>query len=336
LNYSVPAVAFLKIVTPWYASLWFQGPALAGLVGLVGWAGRARLLYARKQREAQALQERLWKEEHRAREESERARRDIESQAMALEETNQQLNLARLAADQASQAKSAFLANMSHELRTPMNAIIGYAEMLQEEAEELGQGHFLPDLQRIHGAGKHLLALVNDILDISKIEAGKMTLYLEEFEVAKLVGEVEATIQPLVSRNGNCLRVEWFGEIGRMRADQTKVRQALFNLLSNASKFTEKGVIRLVVRCSGAGSGPGATMQFLVSDTGIGMTPEQMGRLFQAFSQADDSTTRRYGGTGLGLVISREFCRMMGGDLTVESEAGKGSTFTVTLPLRVD
>jgi CheY-like chemotaxis protein len=199
------------------------------------------------------------------------------------------------------------------------------------------------DLEKIHGAGQHLLGLINDVLDLSKIEAGKMTLFLEDFDVARLVKEVAATVQPLVQKNGNRLEVECPSEIGTMRADLTKVRQTLFNLLSNASKFTEKGVIRLEVRAPSPPKERGngdlnfepSTLSFSISDTGIGMTPEQIRKLFQAFSQADVSTSRRYGGTGLGLAISRKFCQLMGGDLVVASEHGKGSTFTVTLPRQI-
>jgi signal transduction histidine kinase len=223
---------------------------------------------------------------------------------------------------------------MSHELRTPLNAILGYSEMLQEEAQDIGQQGFIPDLQKIHGAGNHLLGLINDILDLSKIEAGKMTLYLEEFEVEKLVREVAATVQPLVAKNGNQLEVDCPANLGGMRADVTKVRQTLFNLLSNASKFTENGRIRLAVARSSLNSQL-STLNFTVTDTGIGMTPEQLGRLFAAFSQADASTSRKFGGTGLGLAISRKFCQLMGGDLTVTSELGHGSTFTITLPAEV-
>jgi Signal transduction histidine kinase len=243
----------------------------------------------------------------------------------------QEANEARDAAESANRTKSTFLANMSHELRTPMNAIIGYSEMLIEEAEDLGQEDFIPDLQRIRGAGKHLLALINDILDLSKIEAGKTTLFLEEFSVREMLDDVVSTVQPLLEKNSNRLVVDAPADPGRMTADITKVRQTLFNLLSNASKFTEKGSITVAIRRSEND----ARIEFVVTDTGIGMTPEQMGRLFQAFTQADASTTRKYGGTGLGLVISRKFCQMMGGDITVESTPGVGSTFRVDLPVVV-
>jgi signal transduction histidine kinase/putative methionine-R-sulfoxide reductase with GAF domain len=240
----------------------------------------------------------------------------------ALQEANHRL-------EEASRHKSQFLANMSHELRTPLNAIIGYSEMLQEEAEDLDAEAFLPDLQRINGAGKHLLGLINDILDLSKIEAGRMDLFLESFDVRHLVRDVESIVQPLVEKNGNALVITCPDEIGEMRADQTKVRQALFNLMSNASKFTDHGTISLAVQRQSR------WITFAVSDTGIGMTEEQLGRLFEAFSQAEASTRSRYGGTGLGLAISRHFCRLMGGDLRVESTYGQGSTFTVRLPVMV-
>jgi len=230
----------------------------------------------------------------------------------------------------ASRHKSQFLANMSHELRTPLNAIIGYSEMLQEEAEDLGEASFIPDLQKVNAAGKHLLGLINDILDLSKIEAGRMDLYLESFEVRQLVTEVEAIVQPLMEKKANTLAIEFPEDVGSAHADQTKLRQTLFNLLSNAAKFTDHGTISLTVRREPAADGDWVT--FAVSDTGIGMTDEQLGRLFEAFSQAEASTRSRYGGTGLGLAISRHFARMMGGDLTVESVHGEGSTFTVRLP----
>ena len=358
LNYSPPTLAVLKVVLPWQANPAIMIPAGASVLGLLAWALVARALYMRKQREAQKLRERLFEEEQRGRKESEKARTDIETKAVALAESNRQLDMAREAAeaalataDAANKAKSSFLANMSHELRTPLNAIIGYSEMLQEEAQDIGQPGLVPDLDKIHGAGKHLLGLINDVLDLSKIESGKMTLYLEDFDLARLVREVAATVQPLITKNGNKLEVDCAVDLGTMHADVTKVRQALFNLLSNASKFTERGVIRLSVERGSVerGSAPGAleelctdaptlqrsTIRFRVSDTGIGMTPEQLGKLFQAFMQADASTSRKFGGTGLGLAISRRFCQMMGGDITVASEHGKGSTFTVTLPAEV-
>ena len=243
--------------------------------------------------------------------------------------TAEELLWAKEAAEAASRTKSQFLANMSHELRTPMNAIIGYSEMLQEEAEEEGIEGFKPDLMKINGAGKHLLALINDILDLSKIEAGKMDLYLENFDVAMVVADVAGTVQPLVQKKNNTFKVHCPDDIGVMRADLTKVRQSLFNLLANAAKFTENGEITLDVRRDGD------FRLFVVRDTGIGMTPEQTAGLFEAFSQADASTTRRYGGTGLGLAITRRFCRMMGGDATVESVSGQGSVFTLRLPAAV-
>ena len=242
---------------------------------------------------------------------------------------------AKTAAELASKAKSVFLANMSHELRTPLNAIIGYSEMLQEDATDAGLPELVADLQKVHGAGKHLLGLINDVLDISKIEAGKMDLFLETIEVPTLIRDVVSTIKPLVQRNGNTLKVELGPNLQSLRADATKVRQALFNLLSNACKFTEKGTISLKVLFEPVANVGGGHYVFEVKDTGIGMTPDQLQKLFRAFTQADASTTRKYGGSGLGLAITRYFCRMMGGDVTVESEPGQGSTFTIKLPALV-
>jgi PAS domain S-box-containing protein len=240
---------------------------------------------------------------------------------------------ARRSAEEANQAKSQFLANMSHELRTPLNAIIGYSEMLQEEAASDGHDAYIPDLEKVHTAGRHLLALINDILDLSKIEAGKTELFLERFDLAELLREVEATIAPLVERNRNRLTVRCAAEPVEMTADMTKIRQILLNLLSNASKFTDDGSIELVAETTVAGSPGQVTLR--VTDGGIGMTPDQLARLFTAFSQAEASTSKKYGGTGLGLVISRHFARMMGGDIAVESAPGEGTTFIVTLPREV-
>ena len=232
----------------------------------------------------------------------------------------------------ANRHKSEFLANMSHELRTPLNAIIGYSEMLEEDAAELDGGRLVPDLEKINAAGKHLLELINAVLDLSKIEAGKMELYLEDFDVPRLVQDIAAVIKPLAEKKHNRLEVVCDPEAGAMHADLTKVRQALFNLLSNACKFTERGTVTLsVARERAAGED---WLAFEVRDTGIGMTPEQMSRLFQDFGQADASIARRYGGTGLGLALSRRLCHMMGGDIAVRSEAGHGSAFTIRLPAR--
>jgi PAS domain S-box-containing protein len=245
-----------------------------------------------------------------------------------------ELTEARREAEGANSAKSQFLANMSHELRTPLNAIIGYSEMLQEEAQDAGLPTFIADLDKIHTAGKHLLALINDVLDLSKIEAGKMELYLESFDVNTMIDEVTTTIQPMVAKNGNRLTVSRGSGLGEMHADQVKVRQTLLNLLSNACKFTERGEITLDAQRRPGASGD--EIVFAVSDSGIGMTQEQMGRLFESFSQAESSTSRRYGGTGLGLALTRRFSEMMGGAVDVASTAGHGSTFTLRLPARVD
>jgi signal transduction histidine kinase len=229
---------------------------------------------------------------------------------------------------EASQHKSQFLANMSHELRTPLNAIIGVSEMLREDAEALKQD--TEPLDRVLGASRHLLALINDILDLSKIEAGRMELQLEDFALAPLIDNVVKTIEPLAAKNENRVAVSCDAEIGRLHADQMRLRQALLNLMSNANKFTEHGSITIDAQQAQENGRDWVTIA--VADTGIGMTVEQMGKLFQEFSQADASTTRKYGGTGLGLAISKRFCQMMGGDITVKSEPGKGSVFTVRLP----
>jgi signal transduction histidine kinase len=233
---------------------------------------------------------------------------------------------------EASQHKSQFLANMSHELRTPLNAIIGVTEMLREDAEALKQD--TEPLDRVLGAGRHLLALIDDILDLSEIEAGRMELALSSFALAPLIADVIKTIEPLAAKNSNKVAVQCDSGIGTMQADQMRLRQALLNLLSNANKFTDHGTITIDARRGHENGRDWITLA--VADTGIGMTAEQMGKLFQEFSQASSTTASKYGGTGLGLVISKRFCQMMGGDITVESEPGRGSTFTIRLPKIVD
>jgi signal transduction histidine kinase/DNA-binding response OmpR family regulator len=231
--------------------------------------------------------------------------------------------------EQASQHKSQFLANMSHELRTPLNAIIGYSEILQEDAVDLGQDNLVADLKKIESAGRHLLGLINDILDLSKIEAGKMDIYLEDVEIVPLLEEVRSIIVPMAEKNGNVLEYRLADNLGTMRTDRTKLKQSLLNLFSNGSKFTENGRLTLTVKRFETDK---PMVSFAVSDTGIGMTEEQLGRLFQAFNQADASTTKKYGGTGLGLAITRNFCQLLGGNVTVTSKPGEGSTFTIVLP----
>jgi PAS domain S-box-containing protein len=274
---------------------------------------------------------------------------------------SEEFRQAALAAEAANRSKSIFLANMSHELRTPLNAIIGYSELLQEDAQELG-AEFIDDLKRINTAGQHLLALIQDILDISKIEADRMNLHIESFSILNLVEDVTATIGPIVDKNGNILEIQCAEDIGSMQTDLTKLRQSLLNLLSNASKFTGSGVITFAVtrevestdKTAKGGRGnegyggqennsstlstslPLSPSQdwivFIVKDTGIGMSSEQLARIFDPFTQADSSTTKKYGGTGLGLTITRKFCEIMGGEITVASEFEKGSTFTIRLP----
>ena len=255
----------------------------------------------------------------------------IQNDVTERKQAEEDLRRAKEAAEVASRAKSHFLANMSHELRTPLNAIIGYSEMLEEQAGDPDPQELRADLGKIHAAGRHLLALINDILDLSKIEAGKMDLYLEAFDLKAVAEEVANTVLPLVEKNGNRLEVRVARDAPRMYTDLTKLRQGLFNLLSNATKFTENGRIGLEVRRE-----PGDWVSLCVSDTGIGMTEEQRARLFEPFTQADVSSARKFGGTGLGLAITRRFCRMMGGDVTVESRPGAGSTFTIRLPAAVE
>jgi PAS domain S-box-containing protein len=253
-------------------------------------------------------------------------RRDEE----AIRTMNEELARARDAALEASRAKSTFLANMSHELRTPLNAIIGYSEMLQEDAEELGLPEFVADLKKIQTAGKHLLSIINDVLDLSKIEAGKMEIYPEVFAVAPVIQEVCDAMKPLMQRNENTFHLLCDPNLGVMETDVTRLRQCLWNLLGNACKFTRGGTVTLTVKRFQQENGE--WLEFAVSDTGIGMTSEQVSRLFQAFSQGDSSTTRKYGGTGLGLAITKRLCTLMGGQITVSSQLGEGSTFRLLLP----
>ncbi|QCG91120.1 PAS domain S-box protein [Azospirillum sp. TSH100] len=250
----------------------------------------------------------------------------------------EELEAARLAAEEANRAKSLFIANMSHELRTPLSAVIGYTEMLEEELADLGVDSMLPDLEKIEANARHLLNLINGVLDISKIEAGKMEVHGEDADIADLTREVAATVEALVSKKGNRLAVEVTDGLGVMHTDVVKVRQCLFNLLSNAAKFTENGTITLSVERAtphprdAEDVMPADMVVFRVTDTGIGMTPEQVRRLFERFMQADSSTTRRFGGTGLGLAITKAFADMLGGEITVDTAAGQGTGFTLRLP----
>lgn len=316
-------------LTPhFYQTKWFYAACVLAAI-LIGAGGQRLRLSKMKAREKELL--RLVEER------TNNLVLEKDKTVNALQEAESQRELAQEAmavAEEANRTKSRFLANMSHELRTPLNAIIGYSEILKEEAEDLNQDHFVPDLQRIRSAGKHLLALINDILDLSKIEAGKMELDVQDFDLRSLVDDVKTTIYPLASKNRNSLDVRVNGNLGKMRADETRVRQVLFNVLSNAAKFTKDGLISLqVMRRQDNGMD---WVTFHVSDTGIGMTEEQISKIFEPFTQADASTGTKYGGTGLGLAISKKFCEMMGGKITVESEPGKGTEFKVILPAGSD
>lgn len=266
--------------------------------------------------------------------EVERKNRELDEERTKLQGLNEDLERARRAADDASQAKSRFLANMSHELRTPLNAIIGYSELLLEVAEEKADDSSIPDLQKIRIAGRHLLSLINDVLDFSKIEAGRMDLAYETFSVCDMCMETMAIATPLAEKNHNRLELQCCGSIGSIHADQMRLRQSLFNLISNACKFTTHGSIVLLFDRKNTDDDGNGYFSVSVTDTGLGMTPEQLSRLFEDFVQANSTTSQRYGGTGLGLSLSRKLCRMMGGDIIVTSEYGKGSTFTIRLPVK--
>jgi len=268
----------------------------------------------------------------RAREASLRFNREItQSQRLQVE-----LTRAKESAEEQNRTLSAFLAGMSHELRTPLQSIIGYSDMLREEAESAGLKDYVADLTTIHSSGKHLLALINDVLDLSKIEAGRMELYVEPFDVAAQVLEAVKVAQPLAQKNNNTIRTDLAAELGTMHSDATRLRQILLNLLSNACKFTKDGTVTVSAhRLSRSSPGEPETLEFAVSDTGIGMNEEQLARLFQPYRQADASTSKKYGGTGLGLSISRMLARLMGGDITVASTPGRGSTFTLRVPASI-
>ena len=242
----------------------------------------------------------------------------------------EELKILREQAQNASKAKSDFLANMSHELRTPLNAILGYSEMLTEEAEDDGLETYAADLAKIQSSGEHLLTLINDILDLSKIEAGKMELHIEEFEFEKHLNQIEATAKPLVEKNRNKFILENNVSVKNLKNDQTKLRQILFNMLSNAAKFTKEGTVTLSIRAIEK------DIKFAVTDTGIGMNEKQLGKVFDEFTQAEASTAKDYGGTGLGLPISKKMTELMGGKMEVESEEGKGTTFSITIPLGIE
>jgi signal transduction histidine kinase len=241
----------------------------------------------------------------------------------------EELKFLRTQAQNATKAKSEFLANMSHELRTPLNAILGYSEMLKDDAEDDGLDAYSEDLTKINSSGEHLLTLVNDILDLSKIEAGKMELHVEEFELEKHIKQIEATAKPLVEKNENNFVIEKPDDIEKLTNDQTKLRQILFNMISNAAKFTKKGTVTLGI------TKYDEKIRFAVTDTGIGMNAEQLGKVFEEFTQAESSTSKDYGGTGLGLPISKKMTEMMGGIMEVESQEGEGTTFSIVIPIVV-
>jgi signal transduction histidine kinase len=256
--------------------------------------------------------------------------RELKTAKEDAEQRRQEAIEARDRAMSANRAKSTFLANMSHELRTPLNAVIGYGELVQEDVAEAGLDHCVDDLEKIVASSKHLLGLINDVLDVAKIEAGKVELLQEEIDVAELIRDVASAVEPLVSRNGNTFALETADDVGTIVSDSTRLRQILFNLLSNAAKFTKNGKVSLIARRrprDGADA-----VEFVVADTGIGMTAEQQEHVFDSFRQADASTTREYGGTGLGLTITKHFAELLGGRVSLSSAPGRGSEFTVSIP----
>ncbi|OQW95024.1 MAG: hypothetical protein BWK79_03830 [Beggiatoa sp. IS2] len=297
----------------------------------------SRLTQAEQLRQIEQSQANVAKvatEAQNSRMEAQKARLQIQKARIEIQKHKLEAQRARVQAQASNQAKAQFLANMSHELRTPMNAIIGYTEILQEDARDRGQEDFIPDLQKIHGASYHLLDLINNLFDMSKIESSKMDLYIETFDIAPMIQDVAGTVMPLLEKQSNILKVDCDSALGTMTTDLTKVRQNLLNLLSNANKFSKKNTIILAVNRQMLDDID--WIVFHVTDHGIGMTAEQIQKLFQPFVQIDSSPTRRYGGSGLGLAITKQFCQLMGGDIIVESQFGHGSTFTMRLPAEIN